>query len=176
MGGRNFGESTKQRGTIARLWDILECEFSALISIRAVSSRTITRWGTRIAYRQNSQQRGLASILQADHRDIHLGGPIIVQFRSATYLWRLRRCLEFAERRDGTTCSRIDTAAETDQNNLNSQSYTRLNIPAMVAGSQSCPNLVEDALFYQWWAVAWKSRKARWMWAGCRSSRCRLKP
>jgi hypothetical protein len=32
-------------------------------------------WGA-VAYRQHSQQRRLACILQPDHRDIHLGRPI----------------------------------------------------------------------------------------------------
>jgi hypothetical protein len=33
----------------------------------------------------------------------------------------------------------MDIAAKTDQNNLNSQSYTRLNIPAIAKEFEKCP-------------------------------------
>jgi hypothetical protein len=49
-----------------------------------------------MSYRQDSQQRSLASILEADHRDIHLRGPVIGWLLSA--LW-LRDCKRI--QRDG---------------------------------------------------------------------------
>jgi hypothetical protein len=39
-----------------------------------------------MSYRQDSQQRSLASILEADHRDIHLRGPAIGWLLSASWL------------------------------------------------------------------------------------------
>lgn len=52
--------------------DLLVSEFSTLNA--GVSGNAWSRGGTK-PYRQHSQQGGLASILQPDHCDIHLGRP-----------------------------------------------------------------------------------------------------
>lgn len=66
-----------------------------------------------------------------------------------------------------TACAGIDTTAATDQNNLNSQSYTLLNKPAMMARLYSGIKFEEEVLSrIEGWAVAWKLRKATWGTSG----------
>lgn len=70
---------TKESG-IARGGNILEGEFSALliaeVSICAAEEGLEVERVSRASYRQNSQQRCLSCVLQADHCNIHLGRPI----------------------------------------------------------------------------------------------------
>lgn len=58
------------------------CEFSALLVAQTSVPDGEGVLKRKKSYRQNSQQRRLASILQTDHRDIHLGRP--VEAESAT--------------------------------------------------------------------------------------------
>ena len=85
QGGRLH--SPVEAGKVYRttLRDILEGKFSALVvAEKSVDAADVgdPRWN---AYRQNPQQRGLARILQADHRDIHLRRPVIRRHSSALH-------------------------------------------------------------------------------------------
>jgi hypothetical protein len=94
------------------------------------------------AYRQHSQQRGLASVLQADHRDIHLGRPVHRrQTVSTVYLWADYEIQEGGCFFTGVMIAQHAAAfvqqTATHQNNLNNQSYTFLNMFAMMVRSET---------------------------------------
>jgi hypothetical protein len=61
--------------------DLLDSKLSSLDSTSSAQLRNNGRYGTVFphqegTHRQNSQERSLASVLQPDHGDVHLGRPI----------------------------------------------------------------------------------------------------
>jgi len=86
------------------------------------------------AYCQDSQQRSLSSILQADHRDIHLSCPVQRErFVSAvqTITGEVYRIIAFCLFNYDHNI--LVFAQRTHQNSRSNQSYTLLKMPAMVS-------------------------------------------
>lgn len=112
-----------------------------------VSMRCGKLGGGFLSYRQDSEQRGLASILETDHRNIHLGRPAVEKYRLA---WSAHH-LGVVERWNiAAVIYRIECAGTvrtaTHQNNLSSQSYTLLKRPAMIARFDTGVGLRENGV------------------------------
>ncbi len=99
-------------------------------------------------YRQNPQKRCLSSILQTDHRNIHLRGPNPEDISIDQVVGET-----FSAEMIAQHVLRLTQQMGTYQNNLNSQSYTFLKIPAMMSGRR-CKR----------WIVTQLIRSARLYW------------